>query len=226
MGFMPSLSSGRRTRRSGMRQLCGFTLIELLVVVAIIVILIAILLPSLAKARESAKRTTCGSNLRQFGMALRYYANDNGDRLPPGNGDVYQSFYNSCLNFVLELNPYLQTVDASFSWGSYYPNPNKFWHCPNDMSADGLGFENIWQGNSYDFEWQYCGVKIAPIMSSCVESVWPGWNGILNPVGQDRATLMFDLWGKHGDGTAVNVVYLDGHVEFLKGGMVKPLKFP
>src|SRR5437867_1001588 len=54
----------------------AFTLIELLVVISIIALIIAILLPALSGARETAKRTVCGSNMRQFGMAFGHYAND------------------------------------------------------------------------------------------------------------------------------------------------------
>ena len=60
----------------------GFTLIELLVVIAIIAILAAILMPVLAKAQEKAQRATCGSNLRQWGIALNLYVDDNNQRLP------------------------------------------------------------------------------------------------------------------------------------------------
>jgi len=60
----------------------GFTLIELLVVVAIIALLIAILLPSLGRAREQANRTTCQANVGGNAKAMAVYAADNNDQYP------------------------------------------------------------------------------------------------------------------------------------------------
>ena len=60
----------------------GFTLIELLVVVAIIALLIAILLPSLGKARELSNRSVCAANVRGIGQSMAVYAKDNNDQYP------------------------------------------------------------------------------------------------------------------------------------------------
>lgn len=65
----------------------GFTLIEVLVVVAIIALLIAILLPSLSRARDQAKTITCQSNLKQLSGAFLAYSNENKGRLPGNQKD-------------------------------------------------------------------------------------------------------------------------------------------
>jgi len=72
----------------------GFTLIELLVVVAIIALLIALLLPALARARELARRSVCGSNLRQIGLATATYGetSQTGGKFPAIPADLTQEF--------------------------------------------------------------------------------------------------------------------------------------
>jgi prepilin-type N-terminal cleavage/methylation domain-containing protein/prepilin-type processing-associated H-X9-DG protein len=67
-----------------MKRVRGFTLIELMVVVAIIAVLVAILLPSLGKAKESTRRTVCATQLRGQGSTFSIYAAQYSDRLPAG----------------------------------------------------------------------------------------------------------------------------------------------
>jgi len=72
---------GSAIRRRGSTG-TAFTLIELLVVIAIIAVLAALLLPALARVKDSAKSIQCLNQMRQIGLAMRLYADDNGDLFP------------------------------------------------------------------------------------------------------------------------------------------------
>ncbi len=91
-----------------------FTLIELLVVIAIIAILASMLLPALGRARSTAKRIKCLSNIKQLGLAMQNYNLDNSGYMPPAswkNGSDYYLWNNM-------VAPYIGIPQTDAEWGS------------------------------------------------------------------------------------------------------------
>ena len=113
----------------------GFTLIELLVVIAIIAILAAMLLPALAKAKERAYQTACIANLKQVGISLKMYTDDNGDYFPVAS-DTTTDPANPLL-WTKEINAYLPQKG-----GSVTSVENPVFVCPS-AKYTGLGNNEI-----------------------------------------------------------------------------------
>jgi prepilin-type N-terminal cleavage/methylation domain-containing protein/prepilin-type processing-associated H-X9-DG protein len=89
----------------------GFTLIELLVVIAIIAVLISLLLPAVQAAREAARRAQCTNNLKQIGLAMHNYHDQQGS-LPPG---VKGCCWGTWLLFIL---PYIEQGNMYNAWNT------------------------------------------------------------------------------------------------------------
>ena len=125
----------------GIERRRAFTLLELLVVISIITLLMALLMPALKKARDTARQMQCLSHVRQQAMGFTLYANDSDGNWPLIADSIYDSnnlpeapFENVGLEEM--LSPYL--VPADFPNAIESPNPTngvggKVWNCPSSM---------------------------------------------------------------------------------------------
>jgi len=215
----------------------AFTLIELLVVIAIISILAAILFPVFARARESARRTSCLSNLKQAGLATMMYVQDydefypgrysRNNTTPPGGHDW--SGTRNYWYWQQLLYPYTKNIQVFIC-----PSSN------NQNMAGDLRAEN-YAANFYLFvEWNAPRISMAAVQSASSTYMLMDsgqfaitapaahtYNGGLYLPGMGTAggtctgagTHMNDCMnGRHFNG--VNMAFADGHAKWLKSAVV------
>jgi len=181
------------------RKSFGFTLIELLVVVAIIALLVAILLPSLTRAREIAKRATCGSNLRQIGVSATTYATSNKDvYFACRKRQIQIAFSNdSAFDGIAALRTVgLVEREKSDVDGMMLNQPIDLWNCPSrDYQAQWeTSFPQIVVGYQYFGgieQWRIPGDAIyesrSPIKMSSSRGGWM--------LAADTTMLIDNVWG-------------------------------
>lgn len=208
------------TRRS------AFTLVELLVVIGIIALLIGILVPTLAKARESSIRVKCLSNLRELGTALQAYGSAHNGRIPIG----YWSGQKQS-NFMIHVNE----NDGIIPPGSFYTmlgclyyeklmQSPQYLYCPAEP-LDRYQFntkENPWpppealvaSGNQNT----RCGYGTRPVVNWLETGAWPEQLPIITKMGSkalvaDIAATPYFLNRRHRKG--INVYYANGSAKWV-----------
>ncbi|HEY4416932.1 MAG TPA: prepilin-type N-terminal cleavage/methylation domain-containing protein [Verrucomicrobiae bacterium] len=133
------------------RSRSGFTLIELLVVIAIIAILAAMLLPALAKSKETAKRAVCKSNMHQTTLAILMYAGDYQDKYPTAESHLAWVPTNVFLYFMSSIHMSTNSLQCPNYTSFVDPNYTNsigmiYWDAPDSRVR--LGYYALWGLNT------------------------------------------------------------------------------
>jgi prepilin-type N-terminal cleavage/methylation domain-containing protein len=134
----------------------GFTLIELLVVIAIIALLLAIVMPSMRYAKETARRMVCGSQMRQMGTALCLYAEANNGFLPPRRNvtDINEKNRIGYLHWFRWFRVDAEYWNLGMLWvQSYLTDNGKIYFCPTPSIDDVYKYES-YANPSFPTNWQ------------------------------------------------------------------------
>ena len=195
--FDASVVSRRRpevARIGGKRlatQESAFNLVELLVVLIVIGVLVGLLLPVVSKAKEAGRATACLSNLRQIGIALQLYVQDNNNRMP------------MMRDRLLETNaaPPTNTLPGVEVALSNYLGSAKVLRCPSDR-------KQIYEQTGSSYAWN-------SLLNGQEAEHLKVFNMDFDP---HQIPVMFDKEAFHnarGERKGINYLYADGHIKNL-----------
>ncbi len=213
---MPSQSSFRTER--------GFTLIELLTVIAIIGILAAIVITTVGRVRESARSSVCASNLRQIGLAMMLYADDNRGNFPT----AYVNAPGQNVTWNSKLNPYIISQAASSNPNAPQFDSSPVWDCPSAEKIK-VNASDRYHLRHYGMnvmirepQWNYIRARV-PTPSRYILIGEINRNGEfvsgLNPTPDRTGSVDTTYRISHRNGTGSNYAFADGHVEFRAGAL-------
>jgi prepilin-type N-terminal cleavage/methylation domain-containing protein/prepilin-type processing-associated H-X9-DG protein len=193
----------------------GFTLIELLVVIAIIAILAAILFPVFGRARESARRSSCLSNLKQLALATMMYGQDYDEVLPVGATQG-----NSLWNVVAGLEPYVKNRQIFYcpSIAGLVPYDATLAPTDTNWAAGNIGY----------YYWSMYAVHAhtGPFVSvhpprqlslSSSTNLWM-WSDVFGAFFWNQGAPFLHAMPKW---SFTNVAFMDGHVKAMSGRPVE-----